>query len=62
MSIPDEATYILYGIVYISLGFWVLRSFLKLGDHPKTSPNQTRKNTEKVLAITRLIDPNNILE
>ena len=30
MSMPDKATYILYGVVYITLGVWVLRGFIKI--------------------------------
>ena len=43
MSIPDEATYILYGIVYISLGFWVLRSFFKVRGSSKNFPKPDTK-------------------
>ena len=47
MSIPDKATYILYGIVYISLGAWALIGFLKITGSSKSFPkSDSKKNKE----------------
>jgi hypothetical protein len=51
MSIPDKATYILYGIIYIALGAWALIGFLKTPNHLKTSLNQMSKKINNILVI-----------
>ena len=49
MSMPDNATYILYGIAYISLGLWALRSFFKITgsskNFPKSDPKEHKENS-----------------
>jgi|TARA_B100000959_G_scaffold112278_1_gene118410 hypothetical protein len=43
MSIPDKATYILYGIAYIALGIWALNIFLKTFGSSKNFPKTNSK-------------------
>jgi len=49
MSMPDKATYILYSIVYLALGFWALRGFLKISgsskNFPKPDTGENRENS-----------------
>ena len=44
MSIPDKANYILYSIVYIVVGFIILRGFLKISGSSKNFPKSKRKD------------------
>jgi len=44
MSIPDNANYILYSIVYIVVGFVILRGFLKISGSSKKFPKSKRKD------------------
>ena len=46
MSIPDKATYILYGIVYIALGAWALSGFLKITGSSKNFPKPNSKKSK----------------
>ena len=46
MSIPDKASYILYGIVYIALGIWALRGFLKIAGSSKNFPKSDLKQSK----------------
>ncbi len=38
MSMPDKANYILYSIVYIAVGFFILRGFFKISGSSKKFP------------------------
>jgi hypothetical protein len=42
MSIRDKATYILYEIAYLALGFWALRGFLKIAGSSNNFPKADR--------------------
>ena len=44
MSTPDKANYILYSIVYIVIGFAILRGFFKISGSSKNFPKSKRKN------------------
>ena len=44
MSIPDKANYILYSIVYIVVGFIILRGFFKISGSSKNFPKSKRKD------------------
>jgi hypothetical protein len=46
MSVPDKANYILYSIVYIVVGFFILRGFFKISGSSKNFP-KTRKKDDK---------------
>ena len=56
MSIPDKATYILYGIVYIALGAWALSGFLKITGSSKNFPKSNSKKAKEILRTIRPID------
>jgi hypothetical protein len=47
MSIPDKANYILYSIVYIAAGFFILRGFLKISGSSKNFPKTRKKDYKK---------------
>jgi hypothetical protein len=43
MSMPDKANYILYSIVYIVVGFFVLCGFFKISGSSKNFPKSKSK-------------------
>ena len=43
MSMPDKANYILYSIVYIVVGFFILRGFIKISGSSKNFPKSKSK-------------------
>jgi hypothetical protein len=43
MSMPDRANYVLYSIIYISVGFFILRGFFKVSGSSKNFPKLKKK-------------------
>jgi hypothetical protein len=47
MSMPDKANYILYSIVYITVGVFILCGFLKILGSSKSFPKTRNKYDKK---------------
>jgi hypothetical protein len=47
MSMPDKANYILYSIVYIAVGVFILRGFFKISGSSKNFPKTRKKDDKK---------------
>ena len=43
MSMPDKANYVLYSIIYIAVGFFILRGFFKISGSSKNFPRFNEK-------------------
>jgi hypothetical protein len=56
MSMPDKANYVLYSIIYIAAGFFILRGFFKVSGSSKNFPKQKNKvNDEQIREIIKYI-------
>ena len=44
MSMPDKANYVLYSIIYIAIGFFILRGFFKISGSSKKFPKSKEKD------------------
>ena len=44
MSMPDKANYVLYSIIYIAVGLFILRGFLKISGSSKNFPKSKKKD------------------
>jgi hypothetical protein len=44
MSMPDEANYVLYSIIYIAVGLFILRGFFKISGSSKNFPKSKKKD------------------
>ena len=43
MSMPDKANYVLYSIIYIAVGFYILRGSFKVSGSSKNFPKPKKK-------------------
>lgn len=47
LNMPDKANYILYSIVYIVAGIFILRGFIKISGSSKSFPESKVKQDNK---------------
>ena len=47
MSMPDTANYVLYSIIYIAIGFFILRGFYKASGSSKKFPKSKEKDEKE---------------
>lgn len=48
LDMPDKANYILYSIVYIAAGIFILRGFIKISGSSKNFPeSKTKQDNQK---------------